>query len=74
MTVKVKKTTQQYIGKKLRDFREEKKFSQESVAGAVGISITYYAGIERGEENPTITIIEALCTLLKIKSSDILPF
>jgi transcriptional regulator with XRE-family HTH domain len=74
VTVKINKSTQQYIGKKLRDFREEKKLSQESVADSVGISITYYAGIERGEENPTVAIIEALCDVLKVKSSNILPF
>ena len=74
MTVKINKTTQQYIGKKLRDLREDKKLSQENVADAVGISNTYYAGIERGEENPTVAVIEELCKLYKIKSSDILPF
>ncbi len=74
MTVKVNKTTQLYIGKKLRDFREEKKLSQESVADAVGISVTYYAGIERGEENPTVAVIEELCKLFKIKSANIFPF
>ena len=74
MTVKVNKTTQQYIGKKLRELREEQKFSQENVADAVGISNTYYAGIERGEENPTVAVIEELCKLYKVKSSNILPF
>ncbi len=74
MTVKINKTTQLYIGKKLRDFREEKKLSQESVADAVRISVTYYAGIERGEENPTVAVIEELCKLYKATSSNILPF
>ena len=74
MTVKVNKTTTYYIGNKLRELRENKKLSQESVAEAVGISNTYYAGIERGEENPTMAVIEALCDVLKVKSSNILPF
>lgn len=74
MTVEVNSKTQQKIGRNLRDIRERKNMSQEDVADAAGISVTYYAGIERGEENPTITVIENICKVLKIKSSDILPF
>jgi transcriptional regulator with XRE-family HTH domain len=74
MTVEVNKKTQEQIGKKLREIRERKNLLQEDVAKIVGISITYYAGIERGEENPSITIIEYICKALRVKSSDILPF
>lgn len=66
--------TQQYIGRKIREARERRNFIQQEVADAVGISITHYAGIERGEENPTLTVIENICKALKVKSSDILPF
>jgi len=48
--------------------------SQEDVAKMSGISTTYYAGIERGEENPTIAVIEYICKTLRVKSSEILPF
>ncbi len=74
MTVHANEQSQQKMGKKLRDIRERKRLFQEEVAKAVGISITYYAGIERGEENPTFAVLEKLCNVLKIKSSDILPF
>jgi transcriptional regulator with XRE-family HTH domain len=74
MTVQANLQTQQKIGRRLREIRERKKLFQEEVAEAVGISITYYAGIERGEENPTIAVIEKICNVLKIRSSDILPF
>jgi len=74
MTVEVNSKTQQHMGRKLREARERKNLVQEEVANAVGISITYYASIERGEENPTIAVIEGICRALKIKSSDILPF
>lgn len=74
MTLKTNSKTQQLIGKRLREVRDQKNLSQEDVANVVGISITYYAGIERGEENPTITVLENICKALHIKSSDILPF
>lgn len=74
MTVEANSKSQQYTGKKLKEIRERKNLSQEKVAESVGISVTYYAGIERGEENPTYAVLESLCKTLKIKSSDILPF
>lgn len=74
MTVKVKVETQRQIGKNIREIRDRRKLLQEDVAAAVGISNNYYAGIERGEENPTVAVLETICNVLKIKSSDILPF
>lgn len=74
MTVEVNPKSQQEFGKKIREIREKRGLSQEEVRKAVGISVTYYAGIERGEENPTFSVIENICRVLKIKSSEILPF
>lgn len=62
------------LSRKLREVRLERKMSQEDVANKSGISTTYYAGIERGEENPTMAVLENICKALKIKSSEILPF
>lgn len=66
--------SQQSMGRKLREIRERKNLLQEQVAKSIGISITYYAGIERGEENPTFAVLESICKVLRVKSSDILPF
>ncbi len=66
--------SQQYTGQKLKETREKKNLSQEEVAKMSGISTTYYAGIERGEENPSIAVLEYICKTLKVKSSEILPF
>ena len=74
MTVDVSPRSQQYTCKKLKEIREQRNLSQEEVAKTSGISITYYAGIERGEENPTYAVLESLCRTLRIKSSEILPF
>jgi transcriptional regulator with XRE-family HTH domain len=74
MTVNIDPKEQQYTGRKLKETRERRNLSQEEVAQATGISVTYYAGIERGEENPTYSVTSSLCKALKIKSSEILPF
>jgi len=74
MTVNPNKQSQSKIGKRIRDIREEKGLSQEEVARMSNISTTYYAGVERGEENPTFSVIESICKALKVKSSQVLPF
>ena len=71
MTVEINPKSQQYTGKKLKEIRERRNLSQEEVAKNIGISVTYYAGIERGEENPTLAVIKGICKALKIKSSKI---
>jgi transcriptional regulator with XRE-family HTH domain len=74
MNVTIDTRSQEQFGKNLRSVRDNRNLSQEQVADQVGISVTYYAGIERGEENPTFAVIKQLCKVLKVKSSEILPF
>jgi len=74
MTVDVNPKSQQEFGRKLREIREKRRLSQDEIAKLIGISITYYAGIERGEENPTFAVLERIFKTLKVKSSEILPF
>jgi len=66
--------SQKSFGKNLRTVREGKGLSQEETAKLSNISTTHYAGIERGEENPTFSVIENICKALKVKSSEVLPF
>lgn len=66
--------SQKAFGRKLRSIREDKNLSQEEVANLSKISTTHYAGIERGEENPTFSVIESICKALSINSSEVLPF
>ena len=64
----------QKIGKKLKEFRLKIGLKQSDVAKKADISVNYYARIERDEENPTIETLERILKVLKVKSSDILPF
>lgn len=74
MTTPVSIESQQRIGKKLKKIREEKNLSQEDVAKAAGIATGYYSRVERGKHSPSSSVLERICKVLKIKSSDILPF
>lgn len=74
MTANPNEKSQKEFGKNLREAREKNGLSQEEVAKLSKISTTHYAGIERGEENPTFSVIESICKALKVKSSQVLPF
>ena len=62
------------VGKKLRVARERKQLTQVEVAAKADIADGYYARIERGEENPSLEVLQKLIKALSIKSSEILPF
>ena len=62
------------LGKKLRKARERKELTQEEVAKMSGVSVNYYARIERGEVNSSVEKIRKIIVALGIKSSEILPF
>ena len=60
------------FGRKVRKLREEQGYSQEGFASEVGIHRTYIGGIERGERNPTLTMIARIAKALNVKPSDLI--
>ena len=44
----------QTIGRKLRQFRQKKGYSQETLAARAGLHPTYIGKVERGENNITV--------------------
>ena len=62
------------IGKNLKKARIKAKLTQKQVAEKADVHVNYYARIERDEENPSLEILKKLTKILKVKSSDILPF
>lgn len=67
-------SSQEEIGRKIKKARQKVEMTQADVAKKAGIHVNYFARIERGEENPSIEIIEKIAKALKVKSSEILPF
>jgi transcriptional regulator with XRE-family HTH domain len=59
-----KRSIQQRFGKKVRQLRENRGWSQERFAGECGLHRTYVGGIERGERNPTLKNIYAIAEAL----------
>lgn len=59
------------FGKKVRDLRLSKGFSQETLADAAGMHRTYIGSIERGEQNVSIENIARIAKALKINISSL---
>jgi ribosome-binding protein aMBF1 (putative translation factor) len=55
------------FGKKVREIRKTKGFSQESLAEAADLHRTYIGSIERGEQNVSIDNIDKIAKALKVR-------
>lgn len=61
------------IGKKIREARKAKGFSQEGFAAEVGMGRTYMGRVERGEQNISIQNLIQIALTLRIEISDLVP-
>ena len=59
------------IGKRIRFYREAKKWSQEVFAEKLGLSLTYIGMIERGEKIPKLETFIKIANTLEV-SADLL--
>jgi len=57
------------IGANVRRLRQAKGLSQEALAHEAGMSMRYLAGLERGEENPSLAFLVKLAEALGILPS-----
>lgn len=60
------------FGKMVRAYRKKSGYSQEGLSDKAKIHRTYIGGIERGERNPTLTMIYRLARALEISPSQLL--
>lgn len=60
------------VGINLRRIRVERDISQERLAFDSGVDRSYLGGVERGEENPTIDILDRIATTLSVHVSELL--
>jgi transcriptional regulator with XRE-family HTH domain len=62
---------QEKFGKRIRELRQSKGFSQETFAHLCNLDRTYISGIERGLRNVSLRNIEAMAIALEISISDL---
>jgi len=61
-----------HLGKNVLKHRTARSWSQQTLAGEAELSLRYLAGVERGEENPTLETIVAIAAALGIRPSELL--
>ena len=59
------------FGKRIRELRTARGFSQEELAHRAGIHSTYLGGIERGERNPALVNIGRIAKALKVPLAEL---
>lgn len=60
------------FGNRVKALRLELKMSQETLAEEAELDRTYIPGIERGQRNVSITVIEKIAKAFKMKIIDLL--
>ena len=59
------------IGRKIREFRHHRGFTQEELAFRADISSVYLRQIDKDDRNPTISTVLKLCKALSIHPSEL---
>ena len=59
------------VGKNVRRIRVVQNVSQERLAFDAGVDRSYLGGLERGEENPTIDLLDRLALTLAVPIQDL---
>jgi transcriptional regulator with XRE-family HTH domain len=59
------------VGLNLRRLRIERDVSQERLAFDSGVDRSYLGGMERGEENPTVDILDRVATTLAVSIDEL---
>lgn len=62
---------QEKFGKRIRELRQSRGFSQESFAQLCNLDRTYISGIERGLRNVSLRNIQAMASALEMSISDL---
>lgn len=62
------------FGQRVRELRRKRGWTQETLAAKAGKHSTYIGGIERGERNPTLEVVEDLAAALNIPVAQFFTF
>lgn len=64
--------TNVHIGKRIKEYREAKGYTQEYMSKVLDIAPNHYGRIERGENSCTMSKLITICNLLEITPNDLI--
>jgi transcriptional regulator with XRE-family HTH domain len=59
------------VGANMLRLRTERGWSQQALAGDANLSLRYLAGVERGEENPSLETLIAIADALAVSPASL---
>jgi transcriptional regulator with XRE-family HTH domain len=59
------------VGLNIKRIRVAQKVSQERLAFDSGVDRSYLGGIERGEENPTVDVLDRIAEILTVELAEL---
>ncbi len=62
---------EEIVGANIRRFRKERGLTQEQLAMTAGLDLRYLGGIERGEHNPTVSVLSRIAESLEIHPAEL---
>lgn len=62
---------QKRLGRRVRELRVQRGWTQEELAARAGKHWTYIGGIERGERNPTVLVLADVARAFNVSISDL---
>lgn len=65
-------TWEEIVGRNIRRLRKARGMTQERLADEAGMAGRYLAGLERGEENPTLRFLVKIADALSVSPADLL--
>ncbi len=64
--------SQDQLGKNIKKAREKLGLTQEQVADKAGIHVNYFARVERGEQTPSVDVLDEIAKAVKVRAADLL--
>lgn len=59
------------VGKRIREYRKQKNWTQEQLAEAASLHYSYIGGVERGDRNISLETLEKIATALDIPAGEL---
>lgn len=60
------------VGRNVRKIRQQRRMTQEELAFAAEIDLTYVGGIERGKRNPSLLVLTRIAAALQVAPAKLL--
>ncbi len=66
--------SQKLLGRHIRSLRQTRGLTQQQLGERADLNYKYLGAIERGEENPSLIVLQRIATALEIELSDLFRF